>query len=94
MAEESKSSHEETIKKHWQRTSRLVWSLVAIWFIASFIPPLFAPTLNQISFFGWPFGYWFSAQVTLATFIILLIINAKKSDKIDKEFGLHEEEEV
>lgn len=77
---------------HWIKTRNFIWVIFVVWAGISFVPPIFAGTLNKFSFLGIPLGYWISAQVALLTFITLLVINALQSDKIDREFDLHEEE--
>ncbi len=83
---------QENLDRHWNKTKRLVWSLFTVWATVSFVPPIFAPSLNKIVIIGFPLGYWLSAQVALITFVVLLYINAVESEKIDREFDLHEED--
>ncbi|MCX8048003.1 MAG: DUF4212 domain-containing protein, partial [Anoxybacillus gonensis] len=40
---------------------------------------------------GFPFHYFMGAQGAVVTFIVLLFINAKVSDNIDKKYGISEE---
>ena len=61
-----------------------------IWFIVSFGCVYFAESLTEFSFLGFPFHYFMSAIGALATFIILLFINAIVGDKIDKKYGINE----
>jgi putative solute:sodium symporter small subunit len=63
-----------------------------IWFIFSYAVHWFAPQLNNISFFGWPLGYYFAAQGSLAVFVIQLFIFSKQQDSIDREFGVAEDD--
>jgi uncharacterized membrane protein len=38
---------------------------LTIWFIFSYVVHWFAVPLNNVSFFGWPLGYYMSAQGSL-----------------------------
>lgn len=65
-----------------------VWLIVIfliIWFIVSFGVVMFAGSFKNMTFNGFPFHYFMGAQGAVATFIILLFINAKVSDNIDKK---------
>jgi len=63
-----------------------------IWFIFSYAVHWFAPQLNNINFFGWPLGYYFAAQGSLAVFVVQLFIFSKQQDSIDREFGVAEDD--
>lgn len=61
-----------------------------IWFIVSYGAVMFAEGLSEVSFLGFPLHYFMGAIGALATFIILLFINAIVGDKIDKKYGIDE----
>jgi putative solute:sodium symporter small subunit len=61
-----------------------------IWFIVSFGVVMFAEPLSKFSFLGFPFHYYMGAQGAVVTFIILLFVNAKLSDKVDQKYGIDE----
>ncbi|MFC4321938.1 DUF4212 domain-containing protein [Litchfieldia salsa] len=72
-----------------ERTRNIVIYLI-IWFIVSFGVVFFAEGLSSITFNGFPFHYFMGAQGAVVTFIVLLFINAKLSDKIDQKYGIDE----
>ncbi|WP_456277470.1 DUF4212 domain-containing protein [Bacillus sp. AK128] len=74
-----------------ERTRNIVIYLI-IWFIVSFGVVLFAEPLSKFTFLGFPFHYYMGAQGAVLTFIILLFINAKLSDKIDEKYGIDEKQ--
>lgn len=78
-------------EKHWAKTRRLMIIHLTIWFIFSFVVHAFVTTLNHINFFGWPLGYYFAAQGSLAVFVIQLFIFVKQQDNIDRELGVAED---
>jgi putative solute:sodium symporter small subunit len=72
-----------------ERTRNIVIYLV-IWFVVSFGVVMFAEAFSKFSFLGFPFHYYMGAQGASVTFIILLFVNAKVSDKIDQKYGIDE----
>jgi len=82
----------EKAKAHWARTSGLMWTMLAIWFVAGFGVHLFAPQLNAIRIFGFPLGFYMAAQGSLIIFVASLFWFAGKQNEIDEEFGVAEEE--
>jgi putative solute:sodium symporter small subunit len=76
---------------HWRKTSRLMWTILLLWFFFSFVVHLFAVQLNNIVIAGFPLGFYMAAQGSLIAFVILCFWNAKAQNKIDEEFGVAEE---
>ena len=62
-----------------------------LWFLVSYVVVAFADSLNEFQFLGFPFHYFMGAIGALATFIILLFVNAIVGDKIDKKYGIDDE---
>jgi len=52
----------------------------------------FADSLNTMTFFGWPFGFYMAAQGSLMIFVILIVVLNFKQEKIDEKFGVAEDE--
>jgi putative solute:sodium symporter small subunit len=90
MAQQALTS--ERRQAYWQRTSTLMWTILALWFVFSFVIPLFAVQLNQIVVLGFPLGFYMAAQGSLIAFVVLCFWNASAQNKIDEEFGVAEEE--
>jgi len=61
-----------------------------IWFLVSFGVVAFAESLSTFTFNGFPFHYFMGAQGAILVFILLLFVNAKVSDHIDKKYGIDE----
>jgi putative solute:sodium symporter small subunit len=76
---------------YWSRTSRLMWTIMALWFFFSFVVHLFAVQLNDIKFIGFPLGFYMAAQGSLIAFVVLCFWNARAQNKIDEEFGVAED---
>jgi putative solute:sodium symporter small subunit len=78
---------------YWSRTRNLMIVHLVIWFFFSFIIHAFAVPLNNVSFLGWPLGYYFAAQGSLAVFVIQLFLFNFQQEKINRDFGVAEDVE-
>ena len=76
---------------YWSRTSRLMWTIMVLWFFFGYVVHLFAVQLNAIHFLGFPLGFYMAAQGSLIAFVVLCFWNAVGQNKIDKEFGVAED---
>ncbi len=79
------------MQRYWSKTSRLMWTIFALWILFSFIAPLFAIQLNNVKFLGFPLGFYMAAQGSLIAFVVLCVWNAIAQNKIDEEFGVQED---
>ena len=81
----------DRMEEYWRRNSRLMWVILAWWFVFSFLVHLFAVQLNEIVIFGFPLGFYMAAQGSLIAFVVLCFWNAKAQNRIDEEFGVAED---
>ena len=81
-------------EKHWARTSRLMWTHLGVWFFFGFIIHMFVVPLNKIviPILGFPLGFYMAAQGSLIVFVVMLFLFARQQNKIDREFGVAEED--
>jgi putative solute:sodium symporter small subunit len=77
--------------EYWQKTSKLMWTILFLWFVFSFVLPLLSVQLNEIVIFGFPLGFYFAAQGSLIAFVVLCFWNASAQNKLDEEFGVRED---
>lgn len=80
-----------TGEAYWKKTSGLMWTVMAIWFVAGFGIHLFAPMLNPIHILGFPLGFYMAAQGSLIIFVVALFWFARRQNQIDEEFGVQED---
>ena len=78
-------------EEHWRRTKSLMIVTLTIWFIFSFVVHWFAASLNSVTIFGWPLGFYMAAQGSLIVFVVQLFIFVRMQDNIDRECGMAEE---
>jgi putative solute:sodium symporter small subunit len=76
---------------YWKKTSRLMWIIMTLWVIFSFVIPAFAVQLNEIVVAGFPLGFYMAAQGSLIAYVVLCFWNAYAQNKTDEEFGVAEE---
>ena len=81
----------EKKEAYWRKTSALMWTILFLWFLVSFVVHMFATDLNQIKIIGFPLGFYMAAQGSLIAYVILCFWNAKAQNRIDEEFGVAEE---
>ena len=82
----------DNLKQHWAETRSLTTWILILWFIFSMGIFFFANSLNSITFFGWPFGFYMAAQGSLVIFVVLIVVLNIKQEKIDDKYGLAEEQ--
>jgi putative solute:sodium symporter small subunit len=76
---------------YWRETSRLMWIIMALWLLFSFIIPAFAVQLNSIVIAGFPLGFYMSAQGALIAYVVLCFWNAHAQNKTDEKYGVAED---
>jgi putative solute:sodium symporter small subunit len=77
--------------RYFREKTRNMMIYFAIWFVVSYGVVLFAEPLSKMTVNGFPLHYFMGAQGAVVTFIILLFVNAKVSDGIDRKYGIDEE---
>ena len=80
--------------EYWSKTVRLLLSLLAVWFVASYgLGILFAEPLNQfrIPGTGFPLGFWFAQQGSILVFLFLIFFYAWRMNSLDRKHGVDEE---
>ena len=80
----------EKHNEYWRKNLVVTGLLLLVWFIVTFVEAWFARELNSITFFGFPLGFYMSAQGSLAIYVIIIGIYAKYMQKLDKEYGVDE----
>jgi putative solute:sodium symporter small subunit len=85
-------SPEDNVKAHWAETTRLTYIMIGIWAFFSFFIHMFSPALNGIKIMGFPLGFYMAAQGSLIIFVAQLFWFAKAQDKVDRKYGMAEED--
>ena len=72
---------------HWRKTRKLTIVVLIVWAIFALGIHWFATELNEITFIGFPLGYYMAAQGSLIVFVLLIFFQNWRQDAIDDEFG-------
>lgn len=90
-AEDAPASHatSEAEGAYWRENLRLLFSLMAIWFVVSFgAGILFREFLDQFMLGGYPLGFWFAQQGSIYVFIALIFYYVVRMKKIERKYDL------
>ncbi|WP_148862397.1 DUF4212 domain-containing protein [Marinobacter fonticola] len=86
------SHNPDNAVKYWKANLRLIIGCLIVWAFVSYgCAILFRPLLAGIPVGGTDLGFWFAQQGSILTFIVLIFFYAWKMNKLDRQFGLHEE---
>lgn len=73
---------------HWQKTRSLTFLVLFIWFVFAILVPWFAKELDAFSFLGFELGFYMVCQGSLIVFVLLIIFQNMRQDRIDDEYGI------
>jgi putative solute:sodium symporter small subunit len=79
------------LQEYWRRNLNLTGILLVIWFVVTFVLAYFARDLS-FNFFGWPFSFYMGAQGALIVYLLIIFFYARSMNRLDKEYGVEEEE--
>lgn len=71
---------------YWRQTLRLSAVLLGLWLLVTLVVCLVGPGL-RFDFFGWPFGFWATAQGALLVFCAIVWVYAFAMDRLDEAHG-------
>lgn len=83
----------EKMQEYWRKNLRITAILLAIWFVATFVVIYFAVPLAEIKILGFPFSFYMGAQGALVIYVLIIAFYARYMNKLDREYGVHEDEE-
>lgn len=79
--------------QYWKANLRLILGCLIVWALVSYgFAILLRPVLAGIPVGGTDLGFWFAQQGSILTFIALIFFYAWRMNRLDKQFGLEEEE--
>jgi len=80
----------EKHNEYWRKNLAVTAVLLFVWFVATFVEVWYARELNGITFFGFPLGFYMSAQGSLVIYVAIIGVYAMYMKKLDKEYGVDE----
>ena len=81
----------ESHQRYWRKNLNLTATLLAVWFVVTFVVSFFARDLN-FTFFGWPFSFWMASQGSLVIYVAIIWFYAHKMNQLDQEHTVAEDE--
>jgi len=79
--------------QYWRSNIKIVFSLLIVWFIASFgFGILFSDSLDQIKIGGFKLGFWFAQQGSIYVFVVIIFLYVWLMKRLDRK--LSEEEDT
>ena len=82
---------EQRLKKYWKKNLNYLYSLLGVWFFASFgFGIIFRKHLDALSFGGFKLGFWFAQNGAIFAFIALIFIYVRLMNSLDKEYDVDE----
>ena len=78
--------HEE----YWRKNLVYTAILLFIWFVVTFVEAWYARELNAFTFLGFPFGFYMSAQGSLAIYVVIIGVYAMLMRRLDLEYNVDE----
>jgi putative solute:sodium symporter small subunit len=94
MAESKIADSKANETAHWDKTTRLMFTHLGVWFFFGYVIHMFVVPLNKITIpiLGFPLGFYMAAQGSLIVFVVMLFMFAKQQNKIDRDHGYAEED--
>ncbi|MCH2104840.1 MAG: DUF4212 domain-containing protein [Planctomycetes bacterium] len=90
METEPKKS-DEARAAFWSANKRLISILLIIWLLISLgCGVWWVDWLNQFTIGSLPLGFWIAQQGSIYTFVILILIYAICTDRLERKYGVAE----
>lgn len=85
-------NNKQKMQEYWKRNVRILFTLLSIWFLVSFVfGILLKDELDQIRFGGFKLGFWFAQQGSIYCFVIIIFVYVWLMNRLDREFDVHED---
>lgn len=69
--------------RYWRKNMLITVSLLLCWFLITYVCTYYAKVLNQFSLFGFPLGFYFTAQGALLGYVLIVGIYAQRMNRHD-----------
>lgn len=73
------------LARHWRASRRSALALTAVWFVVTFVPPLFAREL-AFDVLGAPFALWLAAQGAPLVYLLLVWRHERRMARLDAQY--------
>ncbi|MDP3538872.1 MAG: DUF4212 domain-containing protein [Azonexus sp.] len=76
---------------YWRKTRWLTISLFVLWLLVTFVMNWYAREINEISFLGFPLGFYMGAQGILFIYLAIIWFYNRRMRTLDAEYGIKNE---
>jgi len=76
---------------YWQKTRRLTLNLLVVWLLITFGLNWFAAELNELTFLGFPLGFYMAAQGELIMYLFIIWYYNRRMNALDSQFDINDE---
>ena len=77
---------------YWKKTSRLTIVLLAIWLLVTFVMNWFARETNQVTFLGFPLGFYMGGQGILFIYLLIIWFYNRRMRRLDAKYSVDDNE--
>jgi putative solute:sodium symporter small subunit len=72
-------------RRYWRANLHIMAVLLSVWAVVGLgCGILFADLLNAVQLGGFPLGFWFAQQGSIATFVLLILVYAILLNRLDR----------
>ena len=71
---------------HWQKTRKISYLLLLIWFFTGFLSIFFARELHDLSLLGWPLSFYLAAQGSALIYLAIIGFYAWRMRRLDLQY--------
>jgi putative solute:sodium symporter small subunit len=76
----------------WLPAAKEVASLLAVWFVVTFVVSYFARELADVTLLGFPLGFYMGAQGAPLIYLLIIWWYARYMNNLDREYGVSDGE--
>ncbi|GBG02850.1 membrane protein [Azospira sp. I13] len=80
-------------REYWRKNLRMTGLLLLLWFAVSYGVSFYARELNEMTFLGFPLGFYMGAQGSLLVYVFIVWFYARYMNRLDREYGMSDGED-
>lgn len=71
---------------YWRKNLAVTIALLFLWFCMTYVSTYFARELNALTLFGFPLGFYVSAQGALLAYVLIVGLYARRMNRHDEAY--------
>jgi putative solute:sodium symporter small subunit len=83
----------ERHREYWKKNLRMTGLLLLLWFAVGYGVSFYARELNEMTFLGFPLGFYMGAQGSLLVYVFIVWFYARYMNRLDREYGMSDGED-